>query len=272
MKPIIIDSFLFNGEIDLLKLRLAELDPIVDLFISVEAEYTFSGVKNDFNTDLEKKKLIEEIIKPYKHKFIRTGVGGPWGSSDAWVNETKLRNSLLKSILDKVKEKFNWKEGDRNVIAMVSDLDEIPKRSVIERLHLHCNTGPKWFVLDTFYYGINMLEDRNNWPSNFAFYLEDSWPSLQKMRENRFGGPHIYSAGWHFSFVMSIDEIVRKLKSYAHTEYSGDFYTDKERIQEKINSGDDIFDRQTSYKRIELDETFPEVVKENPNKWKVLFR
>jgi len=92
------------------------------------------------------------------------------------------------------------------------------------------------------------------------------------MRDCRYNGPHTFNAGWHFSFVMTIDEIVRKLVSYPHTEYSGDYYTNKERIQEKINNGEDIFDRQTSYKRIELDDTFPEVVKENPEKWRVLFR
>ena len=39
----IIDSFIFNNELDLLELRLEQLDAVVDKFVFVEATTTFMG-------------------------------------------------------------------------------------------------------------------------------------------------------------------------------------------------------------------------------------
>ena len=47
-RPKLIDSFLFFNEVDLLKVRLEYLGPIVDYFIIVEANIDFSGVKKEF--------------------------------------------------------------------------------------------------------------------------------------------------------------------------------------------------------------------------------
>ena len=39
----IIDAFIFNDELDLLELRLGQLDSVVDHFVFVEADRNFMG-------------------------------------------------------------------------------------------------------------------------------------------------------------------------------------------------------------------------------------
>ena len=64
----LVDTFLFYNEIDLLELRLSLLDDYVDLFVIVESEVTFMGTKKDLffekNKDRFKKWLpkIEHVI------------------------------------------------------------------------------------------------------------------------------------------------------------------------------------------------------------------
>ena len=40
---IIVDSFIFYNELDMLEFRLTELNDVVDYFVIVEATHTFSG-------------------------------------------------------------------------------------------------------------------------------------------------------------------------------------------------------------------------------------
>ena len=45
----VFDCFIFNNEIDLLEMRLNILDDVVDKFIIVEGNTTFSGNKKESN-------------------------------------------------------------------------------------------------------------------------------------------------------------------------------------------------------------------------------
>ena len=57
----LVDSFLFFQELDLLEIRLEYLYPIVDKFIIIEANQTFKGSTKGY--------IFEENIKRYS-KFI----------------------------------------------------------------------------------------------------------------------------------------------------------------------------------------------------------
>ena len=64
-RPKLIDSFLFFNEVDLLKVRLEYLGPIVDNFIIVEANIDFSGVKKEFILSNE---LLTSL--PFSNKIL----------------------------------------------------------------------------------------------------------------------------------------------------------------------------------------------------------
>ena len=74
--------------------------------------------------------------------------------------------------------------------------------------------------------------------------------------------------GWHFNNLMEPEEISKKLKTYAHTEYSKDIYSSSDIIREKIKNKIDLFDRGENYKKVNLDETFPKYLINNLNKFK----
>ena len=62
--------------------------------------------------------------------------------------------------------------------------------------------------------------------------------------------------------------IVTKIKSGAHQEQNTEEYTNLDNIKNKLEKNEDLFDRNFTYKKIELDETFPEYILENKSKFK----
>ena len=61
-KPRIIDAFSYNGEIKALKLRLKELDDMVDNFVIVEALYTFSGLQKELKFPIDKQQIPNNLL------------------------------------------------------------------------------------------------------------------------------------------------------------------------------------------------------------------
>ena len=67
---------------------------------------------------------------------------------------------------------------------------------------------------------------------------------------------------------MEPEEISKKLKTYAHTEYSKEIYSSPNIIREKIRNKIDLFDRGETYKKVNIDETFPKYLLNNLNEFK----
>ena len=73
--------------------------------------------------------------------------------------------------------------------------------------------------------------------------------------------------GWHFNNIMSSKEISLKLKTFAHTEFSGEEFTNEEVINSKIDDRKDLFGRGHKYIKIELDNSFPDFIIKNKKKF-----
>ena len=65
------------------------------------------------------------------------------------------------------------------------------------------------------------------------------------------------NAGWHFNNIMEAEKISMKLKSFAHEEYAKDEYSSIKNIENKIEKGIDLFGRGHVYKKVILDESYP---------------
>ena len=76
----------------------------------------------------------------------------------------------------------------------------------------------------------------------------------------------IINGGWHFSFLQTPEQILNKVKSFSHGEYD-DNNLDKTQIAEKILNQKDIFNRNISLKKIVLDNSFPEYLIKNKDKF-----
>ena len=78
----------------------------------------------------------------------------------------------------------------------------------------------------------------------------------------------INDGGWHFSFLKKPKDIAKKIKSYAHQELNKEEFTDINLINNRVELGRDIFDRDFNYKKIELNSDFPKYILENKLKFK----
>ena len=75
-------------------------------------------------------------------------------------------------------------------------------------------------------------------------------------------------AGWHFNNILSSEEISLKLKTFAHSQFADEKYSSPMIIEKKIEKKIDLFERGHIYKKVEIDDTFPEYLKKNLHKFK----
>ena len=67
---------------------------------------------------------------------------------------------------------------------------------------------------------------------------------------------------------MTAEEIKKKLSSYAHSEFNNEKYNNLDKIKKSIANKSDLFDRPIIYKQIKFDQTFPNYIFNNQEKFK----
>ena len=95
----------------------------------------------------------------------------------------------------------------------------------------------------------------------------------QKLRNLKFKNYHLWridkyrlqiiKGGCHFSFLVTPNDIIKKIQSYSHGEFNTSDITDETKIQEKISKGVDIFNRGFKLQKINIDENYPEYIRNN---------
>ena len=257
----IIDCFIYNNEDLILELRLNFLNKYVDKFILVEAKFDHSGkLKNKFNFDISKfekfRNKIEYLkIENFPNKFID------------WERENYQRNYISNAL--------NSLDKDDQVI--ISDVDEIPN---LQNLSGILNKGEKYtaFKQKMFYYKFNLLNlTESPWYGSkmckMRYLRSPQWLRDQKVKKYsilkfyKIKWNIIQNGGWHFSYIMNPNEISEKIKSFSHAEYNLDKYTNIKTIEDKLSKGLDLFNRNQSYQKVELDSSFPKSFFENKNKF-----
>ena len=69
-----------------------------------------------------------------------------------------------------------------------------------------------------------------------------------------------------FSFLQTPENIIEKIKSFSHGEFDNN-NLDIQKIEEKIINNKDIFDRGHKLKKIELDNSYPNYILDNKEKY-----
>ena len=64
------------------------------------------------------------------------------------------------------------------------------------------------------------------------------------------------------------ESIKNKITSYSHQEYNTKEFTDINLIKKRISLGEDLFNREINYKKVNIDETFPEYIINNKEMFK----
>lgn len=245
----IVDAFLFNNEIDLLKSRLEYLYDYVDKFLIVESDHTHSGKQKP----LYLKDNLSQFDQ-FKDKIdLRTYCVDDSDvlSSNSWLIENKHRD-FIANCLDDLNEED---------VIIVSDCDEIFNVGIVDQLKEMLNkfdvvkiNGPM------FYYNLKLrLTSFPTWGPSYATsksYLKNN--SATHIRLNGAENSSSITGGWHLTYFMSPEMISKKLESFAHTEYNTEHFKNIDRIKQCMINNTDPFNREDhEFEMVDPEKYFP---------------
>ena len=256
----IYDCFQYFDEDHMVDLRLNILNDSVDYFVISESTKTHQGKDKKLNFNIKNFKKYENKIKyvvaDYEHekkKFKHIG-----GESQI---EQHQRNNLSNGL----------KTASDNDLIILSDSDEIPDLTKLNQIK--SSTKFTAFSQMMFMYKINLQNlNESNWIGS-KLCLKKNFPRPQLLRDLKFKNYpfwridklnlQIIKGGWHFSFLQSPQDIVKKIQSYSHGEFNTEENTDEEKINQKIKENVDIFNRGFKLKQITIDGSFPNYILNN---------
>jgi beta-1,4-mannosyl-glycoprotein beta-1,4-N-acetylglucosaminyltransferase len=247
------DCFMFYNELDLLETRLKELDSVVDVFVIAESIQTHQGGKKELFFEKNKKRF-EKYLSKIRHVVI-----GELKGNTPFEKENYHRNSLMQGLIG----------CSENDVVILSDIDEIPRARAIRD---YCpSQGLRYLDMDLFYYKLNYkIEQRWDLACIFPFSMLNG-RVLQSFRnkEVEHNGV-IKNAGWHFSYAGNVDFIKNKIQSFYHAEFNNPQYTSDENIQKAIAEKRDLYGRDVKMTSVDIDETFPECVRNNIDAYRMM--
>ena len=301
----IYDCFTFFNELDLLEIRLNELNNSVDYFVIVEATRTQTGIPKKLYFSENK-----ERYKSFNKKIIHIIVNDmpDITKNSSWVLENYQRNQIMRGLV---------KCNDNDII-FISDLDEIPnkkdfpeiihrlirKRSVFERISRLININLLYFfnlfntptlnlknkvfrkinrTIEKVFPNKNIVELNQKW---YFYYLNGysnhsavttrvcKYITLEKDLHrkphnirNIFSG-NLINSGWHFSYLGGTKIINDKLKSLSDYE-TVHAKLEKEKIIKKVKESKVlILNSERKIEFVKIDNTFPNYIQKNKNKLK----
>ena len=257
----IYDCFQYFNEEHIADLRFNILNKFVDYFVIVESTVNHQGKQKKLQFNIDNFKKFKNKIKYIIVDDTPENIKKPHKGGESLV-EQHQRNSLMKVL--------NKAEGEDLII--LSDVDEIPD---LTKLNLFNKKNYAVFSQKMFMYKINLLNlDENNWHGSKICLKKNlktpQWLRNLKFKKYpfwRFDKPRnlqiIQNGGWHFAYLQSAENISQKIKSFAHGEFNKEHLSDEEKIKQRIQKGEDIFERGFKLKRINIDDSFPDFIKKN---------
>jgi beta-1,4-mannosyl-glycoprotein beta-1,4-N-acetylglucosaminyltransferase len=285
-----IDCFPFFNELDLLEIRLNIHYDVVEYFVIAESDRTHSGIPKPlyFQENADRfKKFWPKIVH-----LVHTGVDiyntkGEGVTADynhvnwSWFNDNGLRNHVL-ACLNIVRPS----DG----LLMISDADEIlDPDKLVEARDLALATGePVALSLKHSMYWLNYASVVGDYeirapyifnPDTISEWHRDKfmaadndissirWHVVASGYENDFRT--IKNAGWHFSTMGGIEQMRKKLESFAHhTDVNNEHYTSLNNMIKRMVRGQHLYD--TNLKEtftIQPIEFLPKYVQDNLDKY-----
>lgn len=266
------DCFQFFNELDILKIRLEVLSPVVDKFVISEATETFSGLKKPLYYEENK-----EMFAKFADKIIHVVVDDtPQG--DTHERDTFQKNAVTRGLKDCTDED----------IIIFSDLDEIPNPDKIKEILADFKEDKIYhFAQRLFYCYLNMEEVSGNllsYAGEFEGVERKKWIGTKmcsykllrkqnlmlgelRFPERKEIGIRVDDGGWHFGYMGGHGEkdikkrVQEKVVSAAHQEYNSKRVLSQ--VTDQIKDGKDIFGRNAKFIRCEIDESFPEYIRNN---------
>ena len=251
-----------------LDIRLNTLKDKVDKFIITEATKNHAGEDKKLNFKIENFSKFRDKIQYIVVDDLPVNVKPP---KKGW-HENHARDQFQRNAIER-----GYKDFDDEDLIMISDIDEIPDPKKINEFNIKNKFA--CFLQKNYQSKINLLNITNkNWPGTKICQKKNlktpQWLRNLKTKKKPFWKIFkkniqlINNGGWHFSFLKDPDSIRKKIISYSHQEFNKEEFTNIDLIKKKISSGKDLFQRNISYKKVNLDETFPEYIINNKKLFK----
>ena len=276
----IYDCIPFLNELDILKLSMHILSPYVDRFVIEEAAVTFSG---------EPKPMIfaqnRQLFNGFSDKILYVPVeDNPADITTTHERDKYQKNQLIRALGD----------CSPDDIIIFSDVDEIPNPSALKRILDNFDPDKVYHLAQRmFYCFLNMEEISGNLLSitgEFPGIYDRQWlgskvcsfgklpkEGIVYLREVSTKDPssiRIADGGWHFGYMGGNGEkdvarrISDKVQAAAHQEYNESKYL-REAV-DRLLCGEDIFGRDAKFIRVEIDETYPDYLREHMQEYDYL--
>lgn len=252
----VIDSFIFFNELEMLKLRLNYLNEVVDYFIICESNYTHSGKSKPYYLE----EILPHLSQDIASKIIRL-------KYEPDINEFNFLENTIPCDLNN--DYWTLERNQRNLITqnlhhfstddflMISDLDEIPRKEIIQEYKdifetYIGNALPVNFscVLkcDMFYYNFKTFCGDNWYGTVFSNVGTVLDLNCDYFRQNRHHFFPVSDGGWHFSTFGDVNRIRTKIQSFAHQEYNREEYINDLNIQASIQNKEDLYHNSAKFK------------------------
>jgi len=264
----LIDCFMYFDEDLMLDLRLNVLNENVDKFIIAEATRDHAGNEKKLNFDIKKFSKFKDKIHHLIIDDIPINVKSKkknW-SANHWRDQHQ-RNAIARG--------FHSCHDDD--LIMISDIDEIPDPKKISEFKVKNKYA--CFMQKNFQSKLNLLNVTDKyWMGTKIcqkkFLKSPQWLREIKTKKRPFWKFYkakepqlILDGGWHFSFLKKPKDIVKKITVYSHQEFNREDIVNEKKIEERIKNKVDIFERNFTYKKIDMDQSYPDYILKNLNKF-----
>lgn len=252
----IIDAFTFFNELDLLELRLAELDGVVDRFVLVEAAQTFTGRPKPliYHEQAARFERWQAKIRPVVVTF-------PAYLPSAWEREAYQRNSVaggLRGVPDAA-------------LVLLSDVDEIPRAQAVRDAAAIAGDGFQIaFEQRHSLYHVNNVCWTMRWHGTqmtTASHLRRVGGQVIRNRRNH-AAYVVENGGWHFTGLGGAERLGEKIRSFSHTEVDTPAINNPDHLAACIAAGVDVSGRtDILFRREALNDSYPRYLLDNRDRF-----
>ena len=219
-------------------LRFNILNNYVEQFVICESKFDHKGNYKGINFNIEHH-------KEFKNKITHLVINEQFpDTSNPWKTQAFQREFIFNGL----------KKTNPEDYIMFSDPDEIPRPEILVNLKLNKKFGI--FLQKMFCYKLNIYNPHESLWEGSRICLKKNLKSIdflrQKVRKKNISYPFwridkeksiqlIDNGGWHFNYLSEPDKISKKLKTFAHTQYDKDEFTNIEVIKKNIYGMRDLY-------------------------------
>jgi len=275
----VFDSFIFFNELELLELRLNILNDVVDYFVLTESPFTVSGNEKPLYYQENKDRfgkfndkivynITETIPNDYSDYLVKKQFHTDYSSTDDSGNRyIDLPIRFQRAVYNRECSAYGLVEGgakDEDLI-LTSDADEIINPHILQSLNWFDPTNNYACCQRAFYFKLNYLYQENWKGTRLCTFEHLKNTTVDRLRTDWHKAHMIEDGGWHWSFFGDADNYLLKIASYEHTENNIPQITNN--IEEKIEKGLDPLGRSNILTKVPLDDSFPEYILNNQDKY-----